>query len=99
MREYERFSASIRRTGMFRYSDDPRVQRAEVLPTLSDFICDVELTCKRALTGNPRLLALFRGIYVEEGFSEKKVQDKLPQEFQQLAEICGAALRRTIPNV
>jgi len=83
-----------------RYEDGaPCVKQAAALPTKSDFIADVELACVRALAGHPRLLALWRGVFVEERFSETKVRARLPAEFHEIAQRCGKELWRRIPSV
>ena len=99
MTHYENCAGLIKRVGTTRYSEQASLVRAHVLPTVSDFIADTEIACLRALAGHSRLLALWRGVFVEERFSEKKVRTKLPNEWLAIAEMCGAALWKKIPNV
>ncbi len=99
MAHYEHCAGLIKRVGTTQYTEHASAVRAHVLPTISDFIADTELACARALAGHPRLLALWRGVFVEERFSEAKVRATLPQEWLTIAEICGGTLWKKIPNV
>src|SRR3984893_16729304 len=99
MKEFELHSACIRRIGTFRYSLDPTAPRAKVMPLPSDFLCDVELSCKVALAKHPRLWALWRGIFLYEVLDKERMRTKLPKQFNQLSELCGRILCFTIPHI
>jgi len=97
---YELCVASEDRIRISRYEDGaPCVKQAAALPTKSDFIADVELACSRSLAGLPKLLALWRGLYIQQRFSETKVRARLPAEFREIAQRCGKELWRRIPSV
>jgi len=82
------------------YSEEPRGHHRPWLPGGTDFVCDFEICCKRGLNGFPRLLALWRGIYVEERLTAKDVLERLPRQTLLMAHLCGWWMRSAgMPNV
>ena len=99
MREFERKANAKYRVGSFRYDDAPHVERSPVLPMPADFLCDVELACRRVLRAHPFLWALWRGIWSEDRFSKNVVKTKHPKEYRMLSNLCGHELLKVMPHI
>jgi hypothetical protein len=99
MREFERKANAKYRIGSFMYEDTPHVDRDKVLPMPADFVCDVELACRRVLRTHPFLWALWRSVWCEDQFSTNAVKTKYAKEYRRLANLCGHELLKVMPHL
>jgi hypothetical protein len=95
--QYEDILAKGNRVRTQHYDAPSGVHRDLALPTASDFICDFELICKRALAGSPKLYAIFRSVYIERKRSEDAVQEVRPELLAELKGKCGKELLKLGP--
>jgi hypothetical protein len=99
MREFEGKADAKYRIGTFKYEDTPHVERDKVLPMPADFVCDVELACRRVLRAHPFLWELWRGVWSDHRFSTNAVKTKHPKEYRRLANLCGHELLTVMPHL
>src|SRR6202008_3687224 len=84
--EYKQVRGKENRVNTQHYGAPSGIHHDKALPTASDFVCDFELRCKRALAGSPKLYAIFHGVYVERKWSETAVQKVRPELLAEIKE-------------